>query len=157
MATPNVTGSLALLQDLNKKLHGGMVMKSATLKALVIHTVKEAGLLPGPDYSFGWGLLDVENAAKLLINEDGINTLIREDELQNGSNFELILNPKANQKITITMAWNDPAAQPGTPALDPINLMLVNDLDVKLIAENGSASYPWLLDPSTPNAQAIKG
>jgi len=157
MATPNVTGSLALLQDLYSQLHGGAFMKSATLKALAIHTAREAGLLPGPDYSFGWGLLEVESAAKLLLNEDGINNIVREGNLKNGSTFEMTLNPKANQKITVTIVWNDPAAQPVTASLDPINLMLVNDLDVKLIAEGGTTSYPWLLDPSTPNAQAIRG
>lgn len=157
MATPNVTGSLALLQELYSKLHGGRVMKSATLKALAIQTVKEAGLLPGPDYSYGWGLLDVEAAAKLLVNEDDVNVIVREEHLETGKEFELTLHPVANQKITATIAWNDPAAQPTNLVLDPINLMLVNDLDVKLIAENGSVHYPWLLDPSTPSAQAIKG
>lgn len=157
MATPNVTGSLALLQELYGKLHGGKVMKAATLKALAIHNVKEAGLLPGPDYSFGWGLLDVEEAAKLLVKEDGINTMVREEQLHNGSQLEWILQPKANQKITATIVWNDPAAEPVTTALDPIQLMLVNDLDIKLIAENGQVHYPWLLDPSTPSGQAIKG
>ncbi|MEQ8426138.1 MAG: S8 family serine peptidase, partial [Cyclobacteriaceae bacterium] len=157
MSTPNVTGSLTLLQELYNKLHGGKFMKSATLKALAIQTAKEAGILPGPDYSFGWGLLDVEAAAKLLTAEDGVNSFIREENLVEGSTYELILNPKANQKITITMAWNDPASEPIAPALDPLNLMLVNDLDIKLVAENGAISYPWLLDPSTPSAQAIRG
>ncbi len=157
MATPNVTGSLALLQDLYRQLHGGSAMRSSTLKALAIHTAKEAGPLPGPDYSFGWGLVDVEGAAKLLVSEDGTSTVIREESLLDGTTFEITLLPKANQKITATIAWNDPAAEPTTPALDPIKLMLVNDLDIKLVAEGGTTNYPWLLDPSTPSAQAIKG
>lgn len=157
MATPNVTGSLALLQELYKKSHGGRVMKASTLKALAIHTAKEAGILPGPDYKFGWGVLDVEAAARLLVNEDGINTIIREGKLLNGTSHELSLNPVADQKITITIAWNDPAASPVNPSLDPINLMLVNDLDIKLVAPDGSVKYPWLLDPAVPSAQAIKG
>lgn len=157
MATPNVTGSLALLQELYGKLHGGKVMKASTLKALAIHTAKEAGALPGPDYQFGWGVLDVEAAAKLLMSEDGVNTIVSEEKLANGTVYEKILRPQASQKITVTIAWNDPAAQPVNPSLDPISLMLVNDLDVKLIAEDGAIRYPWLLDPSVPSAQAIKG
>ena len=157
MATPNVVGSLTLLQELYKKLHGGAVMKSATLKALVIHTAKEAGLLPGPDYSFGWGLLDAEAAAKLLINEDGISNRIYDVTLNNNVPFELTINPIANQKITATIVWNDPAANATPSALDPQISALVNDLDIRLVAENGSEYYPWLLDPSTPSAQAIKG
>ena len=157
MATPNVTGSLALLQELYGKLHGGKVMMASTLKALAIHTTKEAGALPGPDYQFGWGVLDAEAAAKLLMREDGINTIVSEERLLNGTTYEQILRPQANQKITVTIAWNDPAAQPETPSLDPISLMLVNDLDVKLVAEDGTIKYPWLLNPSVPSAQAIKG
>ena len=157
MATPNVTGSLALLQELYAKLHGGKVMKSSTLKALAIHTAKEAGAMPGPDYQFGWGVLNVEAAAKLLVSEDGINTIVSEEKLVNGAVYEQILTPRASQKITVTIAWNDPVAQPVNPSLDPISLMLVNDLDVKLIAEDGVTTHPWLLNPSVPSAQAIKG
>lgn len=157
MSTPNVAGSLVLIQELYKKLHGGAVMKSATLKALAIHTAKEAGLLPGPDYSFGWGLLDVEAAARLLITQDGINNVVEELVLANGASFEKVLTPKANKKITATMVWNDPAATPQPSVLDAQQLMLVNDLDIKLVAENGTEYYPWLLDPGTPAAQAIKG
>ncbi|HEY5690726.1 MAG TPA: S8 family serine peptidase [Cyclobacteriaceae bacterium] len=157
MATPNVAGSLVLIQDLYKKLYGGAVMKSATLKALAIHTAKEAGPLPGPDYSFGWGLLDAEAAAHLLITQDGINNVVEELVLANGVSFEKILNPKANQKITATIVWNDPAATQQPSFLDAQQLMLVNDLDIKLVAENGTEYYPWLLDPATPAAQAIKG
>lgn len=157
MATPNVAGSLVLIQELYKKLHGGAVMKSATLKALAIHTAKEAGLLPGPDYSFGWGLLDAEAAARLLITQDGVNNVVEELVLTNGTSFEKILNPKANQKITATIVWNDPASNPQPSVLDAQQLMLVNDLDIKLVAENGAEYYPWLLDPATPAAQAIKG
>ncbi|MEP2669011.1 MAG: S8 family serine peptidase [Cyclobacteriaceae bacterium] len=157
MATPNVTGSLALLQELYRKLHGGKIMEASTLKALAIHTAKEAGSSPGPDYQFGWGVLDVQAAAQLLVNEDGINVIVSEKKLMNGATQEIVLNPMAGQKITATIVWNDPVAQPLNPALDPISLMLVNDLDVKLIAEDGSVKYPWLLDPSVPSAQATKG
>ena len=157
MATPNVAGSLALLQELYIKLHGGDMMKSATLKALAIHTAKEAGLLPGPDYTFGWGVLDVEAAARFLIQEDGVNNVLEELVLTNGISFEKMLSPQANQKIAATIVWNDPAAISPPSVLDPQQLMLVNDLDIKLVAENGSEYYPWLLDPATPSAQAIKG
>ena len=157
MATPNVTGSLALLQELYRKLHGGRVMKATSLKALAIHSAKEAGPLPGPDYSFGWGLLDVEAGAKIIVGEDGLQTTILEETLNQGEEFEIILKPKANQKITATLVWNDPAGTPPATALDPTNLILVNDLDMKLIAQNGVTQYPWLLDPASPAAQAIKG
>lgn len=64
MSAPAVTGTLAILQELYKNLNGGSYMKSATLKALAIHTAREAGPNEGPDYMFGWGLLDAEGPPK---------------------------------------------------------------------------------------------
>ncbi len=155
MATPNVAGSLILVQELYSKLHGGNFMKSATLKALTIHTAKEAGNYPGPDYSFGWGLLDVAAASKILMNQDGQNVWVQELSLENGSTFSMNLSPQANQKITATIAWTDPPANPSVPALDPTTLNLVNDLDIRIIDDQGREQLPWALDPSNPSHQAV--
>ncbi len=78
MASPNVTGSLLLLQELYKNLHSGNFMRSSTLKALAIHTAKETGIYPGPDYSYGWGLLDDQAAAKLLLNQNDLDVVVKE-------------------------------------------------------------------------------
>lgn len=159
MSTPNVTGSLTLLQELNRKLTGGNFMRSSTLKALAIHTARECGLNPGPDYSFGWGLLDVEAAARLLINKDNQNVHIEEIVLRNGETFNLALSPKANTKITVTLAWNDPAGMPVPNALDPSNLMLVNDIDARILDGQTLVQSPWVLNPevSALGQPAFKG
>ncbi len=47
-STPATAGSLTLLQEYYAQLHAGSFMRSATLKALVIHTADEAGPAPGP-------------------------------------------------------------------------------------------------------------
>jgi PKD repeat protein/subtilisin family serine protease len=157
MATPNVAGSLALLQELYSRLHGGNYMKAATLKALAIHTAKEAGNFPGPDYSYGWGLLDVEAGAKQLISEDNVNSVVKELTLNNGEQIDLTLSPKVNQNIKATIAWTDPAATPVADKLDPSDLMLVNDLDIKLVDTEGNRFFPWTLDPGKPSQGATKG
>ena len=63
MANASASGTLALLKEHYMNTHGGAVMKAATLKGLVIHTADECGPSPGPDYQFGWGLLNAESAA----------------------------------------------------------------------------------------------
>lgn len=156
MATPNVTGSLTLLQELYKKINGHF-MRAATLKALAIHTAKEAGDNPGPDYKFGWGLLDVEAAARMILSEDNSNVFIEEGILNNGQTVEFNINPIPNTKITATVVWADPAASPVSPALDPVDLMLVNDLDIRIVDSGTGTYYPWILNPSAPNAAATKG
>ena len=148
MSSPNVMGSLVLIQELHRNLNGGNFMLSSTVKALAIHTAKEAGISPGPDYSFGWGLLDVAAAANILVNKDDQNIIILERSLNNGEVFDLPLTPKANQKITATLAWNDPAGTPPLISVDPANLMLVNDLDMRIIDDQGNTQFPWALDPS---------
>ena len=158
MATPAATGSIALLQQLYKSLNAGQVMRSATAKALVIHTAREAGANPGPDYSFGWGLLDAEAAAKVIINKDNQNIFIREAVLTSGQTFEMDLGiPKSATKITATLVWTDPAGTPVAPAVNPTNLMLVNDLDLRIVDETNVATLPWILNPASPASAATRG
>ena len=76
----NATGSMALLQEMYNDSNG-VFMNSATLKALVIHTANEAGTNPGPDFSFGWGLLNIKGAADLIA--DTITNKIIESSLIN--------------------------------------------------------------------------
>jgi hypothetical protein len=61
MSTPNACGSAALLVQQYGQLFPGLAMRSATLKALLIHTADDRGHA-GPDYKFGWGLINVTSA-----------------------------------------------------------------------------------------------
>ncbi len=157
MSSPNAAGSLLLLQELYRNLNSGQYMRSATLKALAIHSVKEAGPYPGPDYMFGWGLLDVGAGARLLLNQDNQNIYVKEETLRNGETYELILQPKANTKITATLVWTDPAGTPVGASLDPTNLMLVNDLDMRIADDAGNTQFPWILSPDELSAPAARG
>lgn len=147
MATPGAMGSLLLLQELHRDLNGGQFMRSATLKALAIHTAKEAGQYPGPDYSYGWGLIDVEAAAKVLLTKDDVSVFVNELTLTDGQTYELELHPKENTKITATIAWTDPAGNPVANTLDPTDLMLVNDLDIRIVDEANNINFPWAMNP----------
>ena len=65
MASPNVTGSLLLLQQHYGNLNSGSLMRAATLKGLALHTADDAGA-SGPDAVFGWGLLNTKRAAEAI-------------------------------------------------------------------------------------------
>ena len=62
MASPNAAGSASLLVELYAKLFDGGAMRASTLKGLIIHTADDLGN-PGPDYSYGWGLMNAKAAA----------------------------------------------------------------------------------------------
>ena len=113
MASPNVTGSLLLLQEHFADLHGaGNFMRGATLKAIAIQTADEAGRADGPDYEFGWGLLNTRKAAELISDAYvGVDHQIIEGTLINGTTDSIPVNVSSgNSIIRATLVWMDPPA-----------------------------------------------
>jgi hypothetical protein len=151
MATPSVAGSLALLQQHYYTLKG-VYMRSATLKALVIHTADEAGPSTGPDYMFGWGLMNTKNAA-LKISADQTADVMSELTLNNGATFTRDVVALGTEPIKVTIVWTDQLGTPPAASLDPINPMLVNDLDLR-ISRLGNTYYSWKLDRDNPTNAA---
>lgn len=131
-------------------------MKAATLKALAVHTAKEAGPAPGPDYRFGWGLLDVQAAAQFLLDKNDLNVHLLEETLASGEVWQMEIFPQAQKKITVTLAWTDPPGKAIDAVLDPVVPALVNDLDVRIVDSAGE-QLPWILDPNAPDRQASRG
>ena len=156
MSTPNAAGTFALLQQLHHKLNGGNYMKSALLKALITHTILEAGDSDGPDYEFGWGLIDSEGAANFLLQENNIDKLIIPVEIGQGGQFDYSFTPLNGTKVTATLVWTDVPGTPPSPQLDPEDLMLVNDLDM-IITDDSGDHFPWILDPLSPAIAATTG
>lgn len=157
MASPQVAGSIFLLQDLYAQLNNNNLMRSSTLKALVLHTADDAGR-PGPDYTYGWGLLNMKKAAKVLINKDKTHSL---DELTLNQSGTFTKKIVANGKdpLIATIAWTDPEGTPITPTAANLNSRvpkLINDLDITIT--DGKNNYQaWVLDPSNPASNASKG
>jgi len=156
MSSPNVCGTLALLQDYYHQLHN-QYMKAATLKGLVINTADEAGTNDGPDYMFGWGLLDAEGSANLITKDNEYGDLIREYDLNNLEIDEFVYYSDGSEDITVTLCWTDPPGTPVDPALNPTDKMLVNDLDLRLFEEIGTEIYPWKLNKDAPSFAATTG
>ncbi len=156
MSAPNATGSLLLLQQLHHELYG-RPMKAATLKGLAIHTVNQTGENKGPDYSHGWGLLNVEKAAEVLIKSDGVNNIVKELTLNQGELYEFDIFTTGIDNITATISWTDPPGVPPEPQINPPDLMLVNDLDIRIYSETGDVYKPWILNPANPSAKATRG
>lgn len=155
MASPNVCGSLYLLQEYWAQKHANKFMLASTLKALACGTADDAGN-PGPDYIFGWGLLDMQKAANA-ITQNGTRSIIKEDTLLQGQTRTTSVVASGNGPIVATIAWTDPE---GTAVADgTINNRkptLVNDLDIR-ISDGTTTFKPWVLDPLNPQKPAITG
>jgi len=157
MSCPNVAGSLVLLQELHRQMTGEFML-SSSLKGLAIHTADDAGN-PGPDYSYGWGLLNTESAAEVLAQP--LRHPFHEEELHPADTLRYSIRSDGSTPIRATLCWTDPAAQVLPPAFNDRTPRLVNDLDLRLIAQNGADSgtvyLPFAMDPENPSAAATLG
>lgn len=156
MSAPNATGTLGVLLQHWRNL-GNKDPRSSTMKAIAIHSAREAGTYLGPDYAFGWGLLDAAAAADLMTLDDTLTSTITERRLRNGEthSFWVYADPGT---LKATIAWID---KPGTAAdpsvLDPSDSRLVNDLDMRIYNTAGGTFYPWYLTPANPDWPAYQG
>ncbi|MGY6561157.1 MAG: S8 family serine peptidase [Luteibaculaceae bacterium] len=156
MSAPNVSGSLILLQEAYEELNEEFMLAS-TLKALTIHTADEAGPNEGPDYVFGWGLMNTSRAIATILNDNGRNR-IGEHTLVNNQTFRDSIEIDGSTPFRATIAWTDLPGSPAPVSLNPANLMLVNDLDIRLRnIETNEVYQPWILDPANPSAAATTG
>ena len=159
MAAPSATGAMALLLEQAENLHGETPFLASTLKALVIHTADEAGTAPGPDYTCGWGLINTLHAADVMTRdaEAGGDFNIREKTLLENERIEFEVVSGGQEPLRVTATWTDPAGASPPSVVDPDVRTLVNDLDVEVIAPDGTVHYPWVLDPANPSAPATRG
>jgi hypothetical protein len=155
MSAPNVTGTAALLiEHYNNEV--GASPLAATSKGLLIHTAIDGGNV-GPDYSYGWGLVDAAAAADFISSaatpggSDYLAELSYTGSLQT---FEVVSDGSGPLKATIV--WTDPAgtAHPSN-VLDVTTSVLVRDLDLQITGPGGP-HHPWNLDPSNPAAPAFR-
>jgi len=140
MATPNVAGTLLLLQEYYASLNAGNFMRAASLKGLCIHTADEAGPAPGPDYAHGWGLLNAHKAAQVLANHRQ-DHLLAERTLNQGETYALPVVASGRGPLMVTISWTDPPGEALTLSAANLNHRqprLVNDLDVRLLAADGT-------------------
>lgn len=153
-ATAAVAGATALLTQLHRQLNQGADLRAAALKALLVHTARDAGE-PGPDVGTGYGLLDAQAAADLLVADANAQPAARHlllGALDAGET--LILRPGTDDttedgSLRVTLAWLDPPAEPARGGVDDQTATLVDDLDLVVVTPDGRRHLPWSLEPST--------
>jgi hypothetical protein len=157
MASASVSGALLLLQELYQQQRGSYML-SATLKGLALHAADKPDGLATPDYTYGWGLLNTEKAARVILNQTG-NHLLTEKVLRQGDTFTQKILASGNGPLVVTICWTDPEA-PATEVssrnVNNTSPKLINDLDIVL--QEGFNTYrPWVLDPAAPAQKARTG
>lgn len=159
MACPTATGSAILLVQHHGRLFPGGAMRSSTLKGLIIHTADDLGR-PGPDYQYGWGLMNTRAAAELsrrhhdsLLGDLIVQGMLNGDDPTDTYFF----HTDGSEPIRITICWTDFPAK-WTDRHDDPTPRLVSDLDLRVTGPGGSPTYyPYVLDPGDPCAVATAG
>ncbi|QHI37365.1 PII-type proteinase [Kordia antarctica] len=148
MASPNVAGSLLLLQQHANNTNGSF-MKAATLKGLALHTADDAGS-NGPDAIFGWGLMNTKKAAEV-ITSDGNESKIEELTLTSGQTYTITVDSDGINPLLASISWTDRAGTANT-TVNSSTPVLVNDLDIR-VTKSGTTHTPWRLTGVTTNGQ----
>ena len=146
MATPNAAGSAALLEQLYVNTFG-QCPRASLLKALLIHTADDLGN-PGPDYMFGWGLINVKAAADMILAQKASPSApsIFENTLTSTQkSTTTTFTWDGVSPIRATLSWTDPAGTAESIA-DSRTPNLVHDLDLKITAPDGATDYwPYVM------------
>ena len=158
MSAPNLSGSVNLLVRHYEATHGSTTPLASTVKAVLIHTADEAGPNDGPDYMFGWGLMNTLKAARIIQEDVTRPGTILEEVLANGETDLISFVSDGIMPIRVTLSWTDPPGSPPPASLNPPALMLVNDLDLRVEHVATSTVYlPYVLNPGSPGDAATTG
>jgi len=152
-ATARTVGATALLLEWYKKLTGNDKIRHDLLKALYINTASDRGR-KGPDYIYGFGVIDPKKAADVLWTIISKKSLIKEDEIDTKTVKEYKISLKYPSTIKLTMVWIDPPGPAENPQIpDTQKPTLINDLDI-WIEKDGKKYYPFSLDGEHPEKEA---
>lgn len=146
MASPSAAGAASLLIE-HLRNRTGVRPAPHTVKALLVHAARDLGRT-GPDYEFGWGLLDASASVALVEQQ---RFLVDQLSTTRPTSLTLPITVAAGAPtLKVTVAWTDP---PGSPAAATA---LVNNLELSLIAPDNSVHLPWRLNPAVPTAAATR-
>lgn len=133
-AAPAIAGLSALLYQAYRIQHNGENPTFGHIKTALFNTTEDLGR-PGPDYDFGWGRPNGENALKVIQN----NWFLEGAISHQGQNNHTINVPPGTRQLKVMVYWFDPAATAG------VGKTLVNDLDMAVITPSNQLFRPWVL------------
>jgi subtilisin family serine protease len=164
MSSPVVTGISALVAQQWKQTFNARPTPQQLKTLLIAGARDQVGPsdvdLPGPDFTYGFGLVDAQNSVDLIRADGATGSHIRTATVANGASVEVPLTVTSSGKFRAVLGWADPEAvlPPPSDSEDPVaTRALVNDLDLKIIDPSGNTVLPYVLDAAHPNAAATRG
>jgi hypothetical protein len=143
MAAPVVTGIAALMGEQWQKTFGARP-STTELRAVLLAGARDLGN-PGPDYTYGFGLVDAKASADLIIGDGGARSQIAKVTVSQSQVVERDLTVTSVQTLHVLVTWADPSVV--LLGNDAFNAKaLVNDLDIQVIGPDGTTYLPYVLD-----------
>ena len=133
-SAPQLTGGLALLYEHYRNLHGEDP-EGGLMKAVVCNTAEDLGN-PGPDFTYGFGKLNLRRAKALLDAENHYEGTVNHKQ----NTTQTINVPIGLSELKVMLYWTD------TSATEGVTKQLVNDLDLQIISPNDNIYLPYVLD-----------
>ncbi len=184
-AAPSVTGAIGLVLQRRNQVRPGWFtngvldfpVRSSSWRALAVHTANEAGISPGPDYKFGYGLLNAVGMVDLVASDatSGVNPgalgpkpYFKEVLLKDTKVIQFKAHATSTSTpLKVTLAWNDPAGLAVlNNSLDNSASRLIQDLDLRVYPPGTTvfdpasaiAVKPWVLNPDfVGKSAAVRG
>lgn len=150
MSSPGVAGGLALLYQRYRQLNSNANPKNGLMKALLCNGATDKGNI-GPDYSYGFGWMNLLRSVTMLENGNYINDSVN---LSATKTYNITIPSGTSiAQLKVMLYWNDSAAAVLA------SQALVNDLDLTVTDPSAIVHYPQLLDtvPGNVNAVAVTG
>lgn len=145
MAAPGVAGlAMLLAEDFVDRF--GYAMRASTLKGLLIHTADDRGAA-GPDYQYGWGLVDGVEAADLIRDHQAApdkKRIVEDTMARSGGAKTHTFTWDGSSPIKVTLSWTDPAGS-ATTVHDSRVARLRHNLNLRLISPSGTSHYPYVM------------
>lgn len=141
MASPVVTGAAALLNEKYRKLFSGAIPRADLIKALLCNTAEDLGK-SGPDYTYGFGMLNTRRAVAAL---EG-NQFFTGNSTGLPQSYSIAVPPGV-RRLKVMLYWADTAALPNAAST------LVNDLDLTVTDPALLTHLPLVPDETPANVK----
>ncbi len=148
MAGPNVMGALALVYERYRQLNSGANPSGALVKAVACNAAEDLGN-PGPDFTYGFGMINARRAVEAIEQ----NRYIAGTVSNGASNNHIINIPAGAVRVKVMLYWVDKEAAANAAAT------LVNDLDLTVTTPLSVLHNPLVLNatPAGVNLTAVEG
>lgn len=137
MSGPSVCGSVVLLSQLWRREHNDQMFTPDVARAVLAQTCRDK-YHTGPDYHFGFGIVDCQAAADLILaDKAGGGDRIFRGTARSGSVSTYTFDVTTSDPIHMVLSWLDVWASTSA------STTLVNDLDIELRDPSNTAYYPY--------------